>query len=298
MIAITGIGLLMALAATIDPLAPSVGEPGARLMVRLPDRVRIVAFALFALSAMIFLALQRPRRRNAQAPFSPHREPRRLSPWAAALLSLPVLVSLTAVAYLVWYRWSTGGGQPIGAGFAAISQLLELLSSSRKPTASAPLFNAALAALVLMAAVATLALMLLITFAERLHTWWAGQIFDDAAPQLHGAIVDSLDDLRAEPDARAAIVRVYRRFEHALSTARTPRAPWQTPSEFMGAALARLPVPRPPVERLTALFEIARFSNRQMGTEARDSACDCLDEINIALDDIAPALGRETRHAL
>jgi AcrR family transcriptional regulator len=90
------------------------------------------------------------------------------------------------------------------------------------------------------------------------------------------------------PDARAAIIRAYGRFEHALAAARAPRAPWQTPAEFMRTTLARLPVPVPPVERLTALFEIARFSNRPVDAQARDTACDCLDEINAALDTEPP----------
>ena len=53
----------------------------------------------------------------------------------------------------------------------------------------------------------------------------------------------------------------------------------------MRAALARLPVPLPPIERLTALFEVARFSDRPLGTDARDAACDCLDEIKMALEE-------------
>ena len=39
-----------------------------------------------------------------------------------------------------------------------------------------------------------------------------------------------------------------------------------------------------PSERLTALFELARFSERPLGAEARDAACDCLDAITTALD--------------
>jgi hypothetical protein len=55
----------------------------------------------------------------------------------------------------------------------------------------------------------------------------------------------------------------------------------------MRAALARLPVPAPPVERLTTLFELARFSDRRLDAEARDAACDCLDEIQTALEGAA-----------
>jgi hypothetical protein len=81
-----------------------------------------------------------------------------------------------------------------------------------------------------------------------------------------------------------AIVLAYARFEAALATARAPRSSWQTPAEFMRTTLARLPLPAAPVERLTALFELARFSDRPLGGEARDAACDCLDAITSALD--------------
>jgi hypothetical protein len=49
--------------------------------------------------------------------------------------------------------------------------------------------------------------------------------------------------------------------------------------------VARLPVPAPPVERLTGLFELARFSDHPVNPAARDAACDCLDEITAAVRD-------------
>ena len=84
-----------------------------------------------------------------------------------------------------------------------------------------------------------------------------------------------------------AIIRAYGRFERALAAARAPRAAWQTPAEFMRTTLARLPVPAAPVRRLTALFEVARFSTHPLGAEARDAACDSLDEIGTALEEDA-----------
>jgi hypothetical protein len=55
----------------------------------------------------------------------------------------------------------------------------------------------------------------------------------------------------------------------------------------MRTTLARLPVPGAPVRRLTALFEVARFSTHALGAEARDAACDSLDEIGTALEEDA-----------
>jgi hypothetical protein len=52
----------------------------------------------------------------------------------------------------------------------------------------------------------------------------------------------------------------------------------------MRTTLLRLPLPAAPVQRLTALFELARFSDRPLSGESRDTACDCLDAITTALD--------------
>ena len=104
---------------------------------------------------------------------------------------------------------------------------------------------------------------------------------DGRDPRAHPG--RSADDLIA----RLAIIRAYGRFERALAGARAPRAVWQTPAEFMGTTLARLPVAAAPVRRLTALFEIARFSAHPVGPEARDAACDCLDQIGAALEEDA-----------
>ena len=102
--------------------------------------------------------------------------------------------------------------------------------------------------------------------------------------QLAAAVEESLDDLRQEPDARTAILRIYRHFERALAGAAVPRRPWQTPTEFMRAVLGRLPLPTSPVHRLTGLFELARFSRHPVGEAERDSAWRCLSEIRAALD--------------
>lgn len=273
--AVTGAGLVLALAATLDGPLSSGGAPGASLVIRLPETIKTLVLALLALSVLLLFAMQRPRRRTEDEP-EPSPAPRRRSRWAPL-----VFLGLVLIGYLVWQRWSGADGHPIEA-FAGISRLLELLTLPGKSPTSAPFFDATIAMLVVLVALATFALMLLITLAERLERWRAGRDAAEAGA-LHDAVAEGLDDLRAEPDARVAIVRAYRRFEHALSAADAPRAPWQTPSECKRATLARLPVPAPAVERLTALFEVARFSDRPLAAEARDAAYTCLDEIRTAL---------------
>ncbi len=286
-LAVTGIGLLLALAATVGPLPPATGEPGASLAVRLPDAVRTIVFTLLALSALLLLALQRPRARTEAEPLSP-REPPRRPTWVRAILSLlPLFVLVGVLWYLIWNPWSDGEVHPIESAFSAIAGLLDLLARARKPPTSVPFFDYTIAALLLVFALAIFALMVLVALAERLEKWWGGRARAEASP-TPGRVDDRLDDLRVEPDARAAVIRAYGRFEHAVAAARAPRMSWQTPTEFMRTTIARLPVPVPPVERLTALFQLARFSDRPVAPTSRDTACDCLDEITAALETEAP----------
>lgn len=277
-LALSGCGLTLALAATIGPLPPASDAPGASLVVQLPDPVRLLVLGLLALSIIMLLALQRPRLRNKKDPSLPH-EARRPPAWAALVLLLP---SLAVLSYFAWSHSYGRERDPLRTALDTISELLDLLAKSRKPPTSSPAFDVAIAVVVVAVSLAIFAAMVLITLAERLQHRQDDQAVTDAPP-LHEVIEASLDDLRTDPDARRAIIGVYRRFEHALADAQVGRQPWETPSEFMRVALARLPMPVPPVERLTRLFELARFSDRPLQTDARDVACECLDRIQTAL---------------
>ena len=125
------------------------------------------------------------------------------------------------------------------------------------------------------------ALMLIVVLPAR--WWWTRPVAAIASP-AGPAADEGLDDPRAEPDPRVAVLLAYGRFERALAAAHAPRAPWQTPAELMRATLAHLPVPAPPLRSLTALVELARFSDRPLGPDARATACDALDEITRALE--------------
>ena len=277
-----GAGLLLALAATMAPLPPLSEAPGASLTVRLPALVQTLVLILLAVSAVLLLFLQRPRRPSEDGPV-PVKVVRRPSAWTAALSLLPFVALLAAVGYYVAHHPAEGEVHPIERAFTAIAGLMDLLARARKPPTSLPLFDFTIAFVVLVAAVALLALLLLVTFAERLERWLAARGATAVVPESREAAVTRPGDPRLEPDARAAVILAWTHFERALGAARAPRAPWQTPAEFMRIVLAQVPLPRPAVERLTALFELARFSERPLGPEARAAACACLDEITAAL---------------
>jgi hypothetical protein len=151
------------------------------------------------------------------------------------------------------------------------------------PILSLPWLGWLVGLLALLAGLATLAMAVLLLFAERIARWWERRQRAEPDEPLGEAVQEGLDDLASEPDARVAIIRCYRRFERVAARARVPRAPWQTPEEFMRETLRRLVLPHRAVDRLTRLFELARFSVHPLGPIERDSARACLEEIGAAL---------------
>ena len=277
-IAVTGIGLLLALAATVGPLPSPAGEPGASLAVRLPEPVRSIVLVLLGLSVLLLLAVQRPRRPAEDIP-ELARASRRPA-WAAVLMPLPFII-LAAGAWYVSQYPADDRGHPFERALTTIAGLFDLLARARKAPTSVPAFDYTLAALTLLFALGLFALMLIVVVPTR---WWWSRRVAAIAPATGPAPAERLDDPRAEPDPRVAVLLAYRRFERVLAAARAPRAPWQTPAELMRTTLAHLPVPALPLRNLTALVELARFSDRPLGPDARATACDALDEITRALE--------------
>lgn len=86
------------------------------------------------------------------------------------------------------------------------------------------------------------------------------------------AIDDSIDDLRADPNIRRAIIAAYARMEHALGRSGIARRPSEAPFEYVGRALVALETSGESAERLAALFERAKFSQHEPAREMRDEA--------------------------
>jgi hypothetical protein len=100
------------------------------------------------------------------------------------------------------------------------------------------------------------------------------------APELLAAALDeSLDDLRADPDLRRAIVAAYARMEATLAAAGLPRHPAEAPLEYVERALLSLDTSAGAVRRLTDLFEWARFSQHEPEPWMRDDAVDALSAV-------------------
>jgi Domain of unknown function (DUF4129) len=108
---------------------------------------------------------------------------------------------------------------------------------------------------------------------------------------VSAALDESLDDLRAEPDLRKAIVAAYARMERALAVAGLPRRPAEAPLEYLERALGELETSAAAVRRLTDLFEWAKFSHHEPLPDMRDEAIDALvavrDELRAPAEPVA-----------
>jgi hypothetical protein len=292
---VTAVGLLLAIAGTLAPSeeATALGSPATRLVVVLPDWIVIATVAALAAASCILLASilprPRPRRKKGEEPYELYYEPRKVPPIIVMfLLVLALTPPGILAASILWLDRNEGmpygqrGNlleQPHQASPRRLGQPAD--TDDRPRRSSSAVTTGLLGALAVLAGFGSLGLMLWLRYGGRL----ARQPFDDERSRgpLAAAVDESIEDLRLEPDTRVAIIKCYRRFERALAAAELPRPPWQTPVEFMRAALSQLPLPAAAVASLTELFEIARFSQHTVGPEERENAWQSLVDIREAL---------------
>ena len=125
--------------------------------------------------------------------------------------------------------------------------------------------------------------------------WWSGRSRrralggrggDPLADALETALDESLDDLRAEPDPRRAVIAAYARLERVLASYGFPRNTSEAPLEYLSRMLGGLSVSPPAARRLTDLFERAKFSQHAVGAEMKEHAIGALETVR---DDLAAA---------
>jgi Domain of unknown function (DUF4129) len=272
---------------------PGAGLDDVARVIRLPEPVTAAIVTVFALAALVFLTdlvrrglSRRPADDEGGAGFP---EPPRVPAWVRAVSQILSLLYFVVLAYLIW-RGAIPLAGLIGLGQSAGSAIGSALARPASPSAP-PLVAWTFGLLALVAGLGALALALWVAFGDRLARWWEGSARGGPAA-LEEAVEESLEDLRADRDARRAIIRCYSRFERVAAGSGVPRKPWCTPMEFMRETLGRLPVPRTAVPTLTALFELAQFSHHALGPGERDRALEALDEIKVAIEgsrvDVAP----------
>jgi len=267
------------------------GGPAARLMAHMPDPLVALALGAGCLTALAVLWLLLPRgirrRKKDEEEYELYQEPPKVPTWILIVVWAVLLLPFAGVGYLLWQGWTPFGqdGAPLSAARPPSFLHGRRFSPYGGPAAvvSPAFWSVGVTALTLCAAFGSLVFVVWILFGDRLAWWWAGPLLERRSELLAEAVSDSLDDLAREPDARIAIIKCYRRFEQVLARSGVPRAPWQAPMEFMRAALGKLPLPPQAVQRLTGLFEIARFSNEPLGPSEHATACESLGEIHLTL---------------
>ena len=124
----------------------------------------------------------------------------------------------------------------------------------------------AIVPVVIVAGIVALAVLALVV-AARVAARALGPLGDPGLVEaLEDVLAESLDDLRAEDDRAAAVVAAYARLERTLAAYGLPRRPSEAPAEYLERILAGLDVSHRSIERLTALFERAKFSQHEVDT--------------------------------
>jgi hypothetical protein len=104
---------------------------------------------------------------------------------------------------------------------------------------------------------------------------WEGEE-PELAADVALTIGDAIDDLEAEPDARRAVIAAYARMENTFARHGVGRRASETPLEYLRRALLALTAERGAVAQLTDLFEEAKFSRHDIGSDMKRDAIDAL----------------------
>ena len=291
--ALLAASLILGVAALLRMAGPAAaGHDGVAGTIRLPTLVTAAILTLFAIAGLVFLVALvrriRSRRRGDDAETFVA-EPTPVPRWLRTVTQVLSLLNVVILAYLVWRGViPLADLMALGAGSAVAPALPQ-----PAPLDAPFLVTWTFGALALTAGLGVLTLALWVAFGDRLAEWWEQGAHDRSRPSDTAALAEeSLEALRAEGDPRRAIIRCYGKFERVAAGSGVERRPWVTPAEFMREALARLALPRGAVPTLTGLFELARFSHRELGRPDRDRALGALDEITAAIErrgiDVAP----------
>lgn len=103
--------------------------------------------------------------------------------------------------------------------------------------------------------------------------------FDAARRRVVEALDQAIVDLPEDGDPRATVLAAYVRMTDALAEHAIPRAPSDTPLEFLARALAALDASADAIRRLTDLLEVAMFSTRTIDRAMANQAVAAFAEV-------------------
>lgn len=103
--------------------------------------------------------------------------------------------------------------------------------------------------------------------------------------ELHELVESSIADIERESDPRRAVIRAYAGMESTLARHNLGRRPFEAPGEYLSRVFALMRLSRRPGERLTELFERARFSEHTIGPEMKRESIAALSELQSELEE-------------
>jgi len=101
--------------------------------------------------------------------------------------------------------------------------------------------------------------------------------------RLAEALDETLDDLRRESDPRRAVIAAYARMERVLAAHGIPRRRFEAPHEYLARVLGDLTRRSRAAERLTELFERARFSTHEIEPALKEDAIAAVEALQAEL---------------
>jgi hypothetical protein len=273
----------------------SWGEPGVRLMPRLSDPLIYALGGLFLAGAIAVLVVLFPAelrfRRKKPEDFQLYYEPPKVTFGVYVVLVLILALPIGLVVWLYcsgWQPLDTEQGQQQATPPTHMAPLpgeVPQEAQAEKPAVAAPGFAWTLFILATLVGLGMLCGGIWILFGDRIERWWYGITYvEEARRALLNAVEIGLDDLLREPDPRRAVIVCYRRLEQVLEQHGLPRAPWQTPVEYVRVILRRFHLPAARLHGLTTLFELAKFSAHTLGESEKQTAVEALRTVKATLE--------------
>jgi hypothetical protein len=236
----------------------------------------IVAFAF------VLIPMLRPRKREDEELVS-ERPP--VPWWIQAVTFTVVLAAITAPVVLAFWGSSGGRHTTTGSGSAPSSPP----DASGAPVLPAGRPGAQAWSWTPVGVVTAGAAVLLVGMAAaRRRGPSASAPERSAGAAFRRTVLDSIEDLRAEPDPRRAVVAAYARMEQDLSSNGLPRRAWEAPLEYLDRALLDLQVNPASISKLTTLFESAKFGHHPVDDAMKTEAIAALERIADSLSEREP----------
>ena len=235
----------------------------------------------------------------------------RLPPYAAWIIVPLLLVSVT-VSFLVFMNTFRGGRigpsqrdsvwtnlltfLAVILGVVALDRSgllkgLRGLNSKRPPVQPGPrgtarpfgveplVHSTAFGFVLLVIAVALLIGLTLVSLSVLKRRTSAARVADPVTDALLGGLDSGIEDVESTSDPRAAVIRCYSRMESMLSAVGLSRRSSEAPVEFLARVLQKRDVLGASAERLTALFERARYSTHDIDEDMRTAALAALRDV-------------------